>query len=165
MRGIGVSFYPTPLPPTLNIDKIMERFKRDLHIWSAFAGSEDLLPLANPKIYISSKWKPCAWEISLTLKRRIRKFCNVLEPKFRFRPIRHNLFPHKRRTIGFLKEEPQIYGVSNRQRPLPGSYRAKGILPICEKRQSRRHLDISTSDPSICSILCHIGEKTSGEIY
>ena len=52
MLGVGVNFYPTFLLPKLNIDKSMERFERDLHIRSVFAGSEDLIPLANPKIYV-----------------------------------------------------------------------------------------------------------------
>ena len=51
----GVNFCPTPLCPSLNIDKSMERFERDLHIYSVFAGSEDLIPLSNPKIYFRSK--------------------------------------------------------------------------------------------------------------
>ena len=55
LLGLGVKFYLTPLRPTLNIDKGMERFERDLHIWSLFAVSEDLMPLANTKIYIRSK--------------------------------------------------------------------------------------------------------------
>ena len=63
LLGIGVNFCPTPLRPTLNIDKSMERFERDLHIRGVFLGSEDLLPLVKPKIYIRSKWKPCAWDI------------------------------------------------------------------------------------------------------
>ena len=65
LLGLGVNFYPTPLRPTLNIDKSMERFERDLHIRSVFAGSEELIPLANPKIYVRSKWTPLAWDISL----------------------------------------------------------------------------------------------------
>ena len=52
LLGLGVNFCPISLCPTLNIDKIMERFERDLHIWSVFAGSEDIMTLANPKIYI-----------------------------------------------------------------------------------------------------------------
>ena len=55
LLGLGVKFCPTLLRPTLNIDKSMECFERDLHIWGVFAGSKDLIPLANPKIYISSK--------------------------------------------------------------------------------------------------------------
>ena len=53
MLGLGVNFCPTPLCPTLNIDKSMERFEIDLHICSNFSGSEELIPLANPKIYVS----------------------------------------------------------------------------------------------------------------
>ena len=68
LLGLRVNFYPTPLRPTLNIDKIMERFERDLHICSVFSGSEDIIPLSNPKIYIRSTWKPHAWDISLALK-------------------------------------------------------------------------------------------------
>ena len=52
LLGLGVNFCPTPLRPTLNINKSMERFERDLHICSVFAGSEDIIPLANPKIYV-----------------------------------------------------------------------------------------------------------------
>ena len=89
LLGIGVNFCPTPLRPTLNIDKSMERFERDLHIRSVFAGSEELIPLANPKIYVRSKWTPPAWDISLALKRRLRTFRKALEPKFRFRPVRY----------------------------------------------------------------------------
>ena len=58
MLGLGVNVCPTPLRPTLNINKSSERFERDLHIWSVFAGSEDINPLANPKVYNRSKWKP-----------------------------------------------------------------------------------------------------------
>ena len=78
LLGIRVKFCPTPLRPTLNIYKSIERFERDLHIISIFAGSEDLIPLSNPKIYIISKWKPPAWDISLALKRRLRTFCKAL---------------------------------------------------------------------------------------
>ena len=96
LLGIRVNFCPTHLRPTLNIDKSMERFERDLHIRSVFAGSEDLIPLANTKICIRSKCKPPTWDISLVLKRRLRTFCQALELKFRFRPVRHNLLPHQR---------------------------------------------------------------------
>ena len=41
---------PTPLRPTLNINKSMDKFDRDLHIWIVFAGIKDLVPLANLKI-------------------------------------------------------------------------------------------------------------------
>ena len=58
LLGLGVNFCPTPLRPTLNIDNIMERFERYLHIQSVFTGSEDIIPLSNPKIYTRSKWKP-----------------------------------------------------------------------------------------------------------
>ena len=60
LLGLGVNFCPTPLRPTLNIDNIMDRFERDLHIHSVFSGSEDLIPLAKQKIYVRSKWKPPA---------------------------------------------------------------------------------------------------------
>ena len=49
LLGLGVNFCPTPLRPMLNIDKSMERFERDLNILRVFAGSEDLIPLVNPK--------------------------------------------------------------------------------------------------------------------
>ena len=52
LLAVGVNLSPTPLHPMLNIGKSMERFDRDLYIQSVFAGSEDLMPLANPKIYI-----------------------------------------------------------------------------------------------------------------
>ena len=58
LLGLGVKFCPTPFRPTLNIDNIMERFERDLHIQSVFAGSKDIVPLSNPKIYTRSKRKP-----------------------------------------------------------------------------------------------------------
>ena len=58
MLGLGVNVCPTPLRPTININKSSERFERDLHIWSVFAGSEDIIPLPSMKIYIKSKWKP-----------------------------------------------------------------------------------------------------------
>ena len=105
---LGVNFCPTPLRPTFNIENIMKRFERDLHIWSVFAGREDLIPLANTKIYIISKWKPTEWDILLALKQRRQKFQKALEPKFRFRPIHHNLLPHQRRTIGFIKKNPHL---------------------------------------------------------
>ena len=87
LLGLGVHFCPTPLSPTLNIDKRMEHFERDLHIHSVFTGSEELIPLDNPKIYVRSKWKPPIWDISLALKRRLRTFRKALEPKFRFCPL------------------------------------------------------------------------------
>ena len=86
----------------------MERFERDLHIWSVFAGSEDLIPLANPKIYIRSKWKPRAWYISIALKRRLQTFHKALEIKLRFCPVCHNLLPHQRQTIGLIKTNPKV---------------------------------------------------------
>ena len=98
LLGLGVTFCPTPLYPTLNINKSMERFESDLHICSVFAGSEDLIPLANPKIYTRSKCKPREWDHLLALKWRLRKFRKALEPRFRFRPIRHNILLHQRRT-------------------------------------------------------------------
>ena len=38
LLGLGVNFCPAPLRLTFNIDKILERFEIDLHIWSVFAG-------------------------------------------------------------------------------------------------------------------------------
>ena len=103
LLGLGVNFCLPPHHPTLKIDKSMDRFERDLHTRSVFAGSEDLIPLANQKIYVWSKWKPTAWDISLTLKQRLQIFHKFLEPKFRFRPIRHNLFPHQHQTTSLIK--------------------------------------------------------------
>ena len=100
LLGLGVNFCPTPLRPTLNIEKSMQHFERDLHIRSVFAGSEDLLPLSNPKIYVRSKWTPPSRDHSLSLKRRLRTFRKALKPKFRFRPVRHNLLSHQRQTLG-----------------------------------------------------------------
>ena len=108
LLGIGVNFCPTPLRPKLNIDKSMERFERELHIRSVLAGSEELIPLANPKIYVRSKWTPPAWDISLALKIRLRTFHKVLEPKFRFCTVFHNLLPHQRQTIGLIKSNPKL---------------------------------------------------------
>ena len=86
----------------------MERFERYLHICSVFAGSEELIPLANPNIYVRSKFKPPAWDISLALKRCLRTFRKALEPKLRFRPAQHNLLPHQRQTIGLIKSNPKL---------------------------------------------------------
>ena len=36
---LGLGLRPTPLCPTLNINKSMERFEKDLQIWSVFSGS------------------------------------------------------------------------------------------------------------------------------
>ena len=121
LLGLGVNFCPTPLRPTLNTNKSMERFKRDLHICSVFAGSEELIPIANPKIYVRSKWKPPAWDISLALKRRLRTFRKALEPKFRFRPVRHNLLPHQRRTIGLIKLNPKLMVIQTDKGLGPGA--------------------------------------------
>ena len=79
MLGIGVNFCLTPLRPTLNINKSMERFEGDLHICSVFSSSEDLIPLSNPKIYGRSKWKPPVWGIYLALKQRLQTFRKALE--------------------------------------------------------------------------------------
>ena len=105
---LRVNFCPTTLQPMLNINKSMERFEIDLHICSVFSGSEDIMPLSNPKIYVKSKWEPPAWDISLALKRRLRTFRKALEPKFSFRPIRHNILPHQRRTISIIKSNPKL---------------------------------------------------------
>ena len=119
--GLGVKLCPANLLPMLYIDKSMEQFERDLHIRSVLAGSEDLMPLANPKIYISSKWKPFNWEILLALKRRLRTFCKALEPKLWFHPIRHNLLPHQRQTIRFIKKNPNLMVVQTKKGLGPGS--------------------------------------------
>ena len=87
LLGLGVNFCPTPLRLTMNIDKSIERFERDLDILSVFDVSKNLIPLANLKIYVRSKWTPPAWDISLVLKRRTQTFRKALEPKFRFRPV------------------------------------------------------------------------------
>ena len=86
----------------------MERFEIDLHIWSVFTCSEDLIPLANPKIYIRSKWKPSAWDISLALKLRLWTFHMALELKFRFRPIHHHILLHQRHIIGLIKKNRKL---------------------------------------------------------
>ena len=96
MLRLGVNFCPTPLRTTLNTNKSMERFERDLHIFSVFDGSEDLIPLANLRIYVRSKWKPPAWDISLALQQNLRTFRKALEPKLRFQPVRHNLLLYQR---------------------------------------------------------------------
>ena len=86
----------------------MERFERDLYIRSVFAGSEELIPLANPKIYVRSKRTSTAWDISLALTRRLWTFRKELEPKFCFRPVRQNLLPHQCLTIGLIKSNPKL---------------------------------------------------------
>ena len=86
----------------------MERFERELHILSVFVGSEELITLANPKIYVRSKWTPPTWDNSLALKRCLRTFRKALEPKFRFCPVRHNLLLHQLRKIGLIKLNPKL---------------------------------------------------------
>ena len=108
LLGLGVNFFSTPLRPTLNIDKSMQRLERDLHICSVFVVSEELIPLSNPKIYVQSKWTPPAWDISLALKRRLQTFRKALEPKFCFRPVRKNLLPHQLQTIGYIKSNTSL---------------------------------------------------------
>ena len=115
----------------------MERFEIDLQIWSVFSVSEDLIPLANPKIYIRSKWKPCAWEILLALQQLLRAFCKALEPKFRFCPIRHNLLPHQRRTIGFIKNNPHLMIVKTDKGLGPGDIYPKEYLRFAFKDHLR----------------------------
>ena len=112
---------PTPFCPTPNIDKSVQRFERYLHIQSVFASSEELIPLSNPKIYVRSKWTPPAWNISLALKRCLLTFRKSLEPKFRFRPFRHNLLPHQRRTIGYIKSNPSLVVVQTNKGLGPGA--------------------------------------------
>ena len=102
------NFCPTPLRPTLSINKSMERFKRDLHIHSVFSVSEYLIPLANLNIYVRSKWKTPAWDISLALKRRLWTLRKALEPKFCFCPVCHKLLPRQRRNIGRIKSNPKL---------------------------------------------------------
>ena len=121
LLGLWVSFFPTPLRPTLNIEKRMQRFERDLHIHSFFSGSKDLLPFSNLKIYVRSKWTPPAWDISLALKRRLRTFRKALKPKFCFRPVCHNLLPHQRRTIGYIKSNPSLMVVQTDKGLGPGA--------------------------------------------
>ena len=99
----------------------MQHFERDLHICSVFAGSEDLVPLYNPKIYVRSKWSPPARDISLALKRRLRTFRKALDPKFRFCPVRHNLLPHQRQTIGYIKSNPSLMVVQTNKGLDPGA--------------------------------------------
>ena len=99
----------------------MELFEEDLHIRSVFASSEDIIPLANPNIYVRSKWKPPAWGISLALKRRLRTFRKALEPKFRFHPVRHNLLLHQCQTIGLIKSNFKLMVVHTDKGLGPGS--------------------------------------------
>ena len=99
----------------------MQRFERDLHIRSVFAGSEDLIPLSNLKIYVRSKWAPPAWDISLALKRRLRTFRKALDPKFRFRPVCHNLLTHQRQTIGYIKSKPSLMFIQTDKGLGPGA--------------------------------------------
>ena len=106
----------------------MERFDRDLHIRSVFAGSEDLIPLTNPKIYIRSKWKPRAWDIYLALKRRLWKFLKALEHKFQFCPFRHNFLLHQLQTIGFINRNPKLMVVKTDKDLSPGAIEPPGYF-------------------------------------
>ena len=108
----------------------MELFDRDLNIRSVFAGSKDLMPLANPKTYISSNWKLCDWDIFLALKWGLRTFRKALEPKFQFRPIRHNLLPHQHRTIEFMKKNPSLVVVQTDKGLGPGAIDPPGYFPF-----------------------------------
>ena len=99
----------------------MQSFERDLHIRNVFAGSEDLIPLYNPKIYVQSKWAPLTWDISLALKRRLQTFLKALEPKFCFRPVHHNLLPHQRQTIGYIKSNPSLMVIQTDKGLGPGA--------------------------------------------
>ena len=108
LLGLRVTFCRTPIRPTLNIDKNMDWFDIDLHIPIVFAGIKDLMPLVNLKTYIRSKWKPRDWGISIALNWLLWTFEMALEPKFQFFPIRHNLLPHQRWTIGFIKSNPNL---------------------------------------------------------
>ena len=121
MLGLGVNFCPNPLRPTLNINKSMERFNRELNIHSVFASSEYLIPIANPEIYIRSTWKPRAWDISLALKRRLWILRKALEPKFRFLPVHQNILLYQLRTIGFIKKNPKLMVVQTEKVLGPGA--------------------------------------------
>ena len=99
----------------------MQLFERDLQIRSVFAGSEELIPLANPNIYVRSKWTPPAWDISLTLKRRLRTFRKALKPKLRFRLVQHNLLPHQLQTIGYIKSNASLMVIQTDKGLGPGA--------------------------------------------
>ena len=62
------------------------------------------------------------------------------------------------------KEEPKLDCCSYRQRPWPGGNLAPGIFLIFYQTSSRKFQDLSTLEPSGCSILCHLGAKTAGEV-
>ena len=117
----------------------MQRFERDLHIRSVFAGSEELIPLANPKIYVRSKWTPPALDISLALERCLRKLRKALEPKLRFRPVCHNLLPHQRRTIGYIKSNHSLMVIQTDKGLGPGAI------------EPREYIQYATRD--------HLGDK------
>ena len=62
------------------------------------------------------------------------------------------------------KEQPKLDGCSNRKRPRPRSNLSPRIFPICYQRSSQKCPDLPTSDPSGCSISCHLVAKTAGEL-
>ena len=161
---LGVSFCLNLLRPTLNIDKSMERFERDFNSWNVFTVSEDLIPLSKPKTYVRSKWKPCAWDISLSLKRRLRIFFKGLELKFRFHPICHNNLPHQRRIISFIIKNPKLMAVQTDKGLGPGAIYPKKLFRFANQRPSHRDPYILTSDPSGCSVLCRLTAKNDGEM-
>ena len=55
------------------------------------------------------------------MKRRLLTFPKALEPKFRFRPVLHNLLPHQRQTIGHIKSNPKLMVVQTDKGLGPGS--------------------------------------------
>ena len=134
----------------------MERFERDLNICSVFAGSEELIPLANQKIHVLSKWTPPAWDISLALKRRLRTFRKALQPKFRFLPVRHNVLSHQRQKIGYIKSNPSLMVVQTDKGLGPGAIEPREYVRYATRDllgDTRIYQRLSQAATSYCATL------------
>ena len=71
-------------------------------------------------------------------KRRLRTFRTALKPKFRFRPVRHNLLPHQSRTIGYSKSQsrwPKSQGSMKRKSKVRERWKIQRVWRVNNKKR------------------------------
>ena len=74
LLGLNLKFIPRPLSRRTNIDEFTSRFRRDISVWSFFAGTPMADDNFNKKLHITSKWKPPEHKLNQVLMLRTDEF-------------------------------------------------------------------------------------------
>ena len=107
LLGLGLTFFPAPRFTYNEFTKTLKRFKWELYIKTYHVGS-DRNGDYNPCMYVPSTWMPQWWQIPKKISIKTKEFEAAAKSFLQNKLLRHNLLPHHRRALHWLRIQEDL---------------------------------------------------------